>query len=215
MSSANHRLRQAINIRDNAFNLMRRLSEDSNEEATSQWNQALIEMQQKALEAHWSSFQTHSIKISAVKNASILQTNQTKMVSASELYITVKQQLESLLRKCDPDRYRPKPKVSEIVLEKFNGNFTCWTAWRARFKSAVLDTQLPAGTKIDLLLSALMVKRVNVLVIQNTVMMMKLIVCGPNWSKPMTILIKLLRRISTKFWIFHYASVKINKKCKI
>lgn len=131
------------------------MSEDSNAETTSQWNPALIELQQKALETHWSSFQTYSIKISAVRSASILQTNQIKMVSASELYATVKRQLESLLRKCDPDRYRPMPKMSEIILEKFNGSFTSWTAWRARFKSAVLDTQLSAGTKIDLLLSAL------------------------------------------------------------
>lgn len=51
---------------------------------------------------------------------------------------------------------RPKvPRISEIILPKFNGDATEWVEWRSQFEVKVLNTPLPAGDKIDLLLSSL------------------------------------------------------------
>lgn len=50
---------------------------------------------------------------------------------------------------------RPLPKISEIKLEKFDGNFRNWTAWKAQFVAKVYETGLAPDQKIDLLAGAL------------------------------------------------------------
>lgn len=50
---------------------------------------------------------------------------------------------------------RPLPKVSEIKLEKFSGDYRNWTAWKAQFLAKVYDTKLAPDQKIDLLAGAL------------------------------------------------------------
>lgn len=50
---------------------------------------------------------------------------------------------------------RPLPKISHIKLEKFDGDYRNWTAWKAQFLAKVYDTGLAPDQKIDLLTGAL------------------------------------------------------------
>lgn len=50
---------------------------------------------------------------------------------------------------------RPLPKISDIKLEKFDGDYRNWTAWKAQFLAKVYDIGLAPDQKIDLLAGAL------------------------------------------------------------
>lgn len=50
---------------------------------------------------------------------------------------------------------QPLLKPSEVHLDKFDGDYAEWSSWSNQVKSAVLDTDLPIHSKIELIINAL------------------------------------------------------------
>lgn len=63
--------------------------------------------------------------------------------------------LDTVDRAIEDAKEKPPPKLSEIKLAPFAGDWDEWVPWSANFRAKVLETSLSAGKKIDLLLEAL------------------------------------------------------------
>lgn len=143
--------------RRRCLDLIRRLEVRAAAEKSREWNEALVKMEQGALERHWQQFQQKKLEIDEYTSLSEMNRTRNEEISmeVAVIYQSVKDRLKHLLEDVNPNHNRPTPKASEIILTKFSGNYTAWTTWRSQFVNKVYETDLPADAKIDLLLGAL------------------------------------------------------------
>lgn len=123
------------------------------------WSTSQVNVRIEILEGYWQRFQ-NTQRLLALEHShieliadSLKDTEQLTM----QLYADAKgqlQQLQSNLQSSAPPPTKA-PRMADIKLSTFSGNYTEWAAWRSEFKATVLDTTLSVSNKITLLLGAL------------------------------------------------------------
>lgn len=123
------------------------------------WSASQISVRIEILEGYWQRFQSTQRQLALEHSDveiiadSLNETEQTTM----RLYANAKGQLQQLnvqLQSLAPPPSKA-PRMADIKLSTFSGNYTEWAAWRSEFKATVLDTTLSVSNKITLLLGAL------------------------------------------------------------
>lgn len=123
------------------------------------WSASQINVRIEILEGYWQRFQ-NTQRLLALDHANVEiiadSLNETEQ-STMRLYADAKGQLQQLHVKLQSIAPPPAkaPRMADIKLSTFSGNYTEWAAWRSEFKATVLDTTLSVSNKITLLLGAL------------------------------------------------------------
>lgn len=148
--------------RDRFFGQMRRICEQvTNPEVIDQWTAAFVKAQKAMMEAYWTQYQNQqaSLTIEFADDADQIEHLDMSAQVAAQVFEVTMELLEKRLQDLTvipvAVQIVPPPKPSEIVLQKFNGDYTTWSAWRSQFMSRVYDTTLPVHSKLDLLFNAL------------------------------------------------------------
>lgn len=141
-------------------NQMRQMFEQASGDAIDNWSAALVKVKQNLLDTYWAEFQRLQAEVAlelvgeeAITDILVDSAEQTAII-----YENTSNALESRLKALTTDPTTsslPTPKPSEVILPKFDGNYTQWSSWRSQFMSRVYTTELPVHSKLDLLYAAL------------------------------------------------------------
>lgn len=142
--------------RQRIYDNMLQVSESITAQSVAGWDKVVMNMVQGELQRNWVQYQAENGRL-----VDALTDVASQLVAREEAIVVAREvsQVKSLLDKRFgelPSRQVRKPiKPSEIVLTSFDGTYTAWVSWRSQFANKVLDTLLPADSKIDLLLGSL------------------------------------------------------------
>lgn len=129
------------------------------------WSLAFCDVQLGILEGYWTRFQSaqHQLMLEFPHVDAITEGYSAAEQTGALAYATVKAGIVELKAARQATIQPPPkvPKVGDIRLSTFSGQYTDWTAWQSEFRAKVLDTQLDAADKISLLLSALTAEAAN------------------------------------------------------
>lgn len=139
---------------------MQRIWEQSSSDNIHQWSAAFVKMKIVLLATYWNEYQRQqsALMLEFSDDDDQLRYMESTTHMAAEVYENTLELLDNRLKDMATPVFPPPlppPKPSEIVLQKFDGDYTTWSAWRSQFVSRVYDTTLPIHSKLDLLFSAL------------------------------------------------------------
>lgn len=151
---------QSIAKRDRFGGQMQRIWEQASSDAAMQWTAAFVNLQKVMMNTYWIEYQKlqSGLMMQFDDNEDQLNYMEDTTKMAAEVYESTIALLDRRLSDVTAPSLPspvPPPKPSEIVLPKFDGDYTAWTAWRSQFVSRVYQTTLPVHSKLDLLFGAL------------------------------------------------------------
>lgn len=142
--------------RQRVYDNMLLVSESITPLSVGGYDDVVINMVQADLNRHWAQFQTENARlVDALEEADEKRVARQEAIAVAREFTEVRALLDNRFQALQSQRNRIAPKASEIILQKFDGRYTGWTAWRSQFASKVKDTNLPADVKIDLLVQSL------------------------------------------------------------
>lgn len=117
---------------------------------------AYFEARMDLLEHYWHRFQSaqREMLMNYAHIEVIQDTHSEVEQTAATMYAEIKAELNQRKQAAAVPIHK-LPRVSDIRLSKFSGQYTEWAAWRSEFDAKVMNTKLSPADKIGLLQSAL------------------------------------------------------------
>lgn len=123
-----------------------------------QYNRLYLDLLLERLMSRWQAYQRAFTAFESVFNerASDDENDEEDQLSyISNIVGDCEKVIRSRIKQLSAKEEQPAPKPSDIHLTKYDGDYADWSSWSTQVQSAVLETDIPIHSKIDLILNAL------------------------------------------------------------